>query len=177
MGFSRMKNAALALAMAATAGFGHAGVVVSTLDDFSTGFDSAPWNFIGSLDVGRFEFSSGGNILSAKLTGTFGNTLSNSSTEAAVFGDGVEVATCNLFEDCWFGADPLVSFSYTFSLADLALLQDGVFELTVDKRDTGAVHLGSLRLEITNDVPEPVSAALVLAGLAGLGWSRRRRSS
>lgn len=180
MRFSRMKNLAAASALAACASMANAGVVVSTISDFSTSFDSTDWDAIGvTYNVGQFEFSVAGNILGATLTGTFGNALSASTAETFVYGDGVEVAACNLFDDCNLNeTEPPLTWSYTFGVDDLALLQDGVFALTAYKGWIGAVHLGDLRLEITNDVnavPEPVSAALLLAGLAGLGWSRRTR--
>lgn len=181
MRFSGIKRFAAAAALSACATLGHGAVVVSSIDDFSTGFDADEWNsYDVSYNVGRFEFSAAGNILSATLTGTFGNAVSPASTEMTLYGDGIEVASCGMFDECLFNtSEPLLTFSYVFSADDLATLADGSFELSAYKAWIGAVHLGSLRLEIVNDlaseVPEPMSAALLLAGLAGLGWSRRAR--
>lgn len=176
MRFSRMKKSAAAALLAACAAVAQAGVVTSTLADFSTGDDVwSSWPL--SLNVGQFNFSSGGNILSATLSGTFGNGFSSTTTEVLVYGDGVQVAYCSLWDDCATNSEvsPPTAFSYTFTGDELALLQDGMLNLSISKEYDGYVNLGSLTLTLVNDVPEPASAALLLAGLAGLGWSRRTR--
>jgi hypothetical protein len=176
MRFSRMKNLAAAGLLALCTAAAHAGVVTTTLSDFSTGDDVwAQWPL--RLDVGRFSFSNAGNILSATLNGTFGNGFSNTTTEVFVYGDGLEVAYCSLYDDCSTNGEtaPPTAWSYTFAGAELALLRDGALDLSVSKEFAGYVNLGSLSLTLVNDVPEPASAALLLAGLAGLGWSRRAR--
>lgn len=176
MRFSGMKKFAAASVLAAGALAAQAGVVTSTLADFSSADDAWPqWPL--SLNVGQFSFSSPGNILSATLSGTFGNGLSSTTAEVYVFGDGVEMAYCSLWDDCATNSEvsPPTPWSYTFTSDQLALLEDGVLSLTVSKEYDGWVRLGSLTLTLVNDVPEPASAALLLAGLAGLGWSRRAR--
>ncbi|WP_326535531.1 PEP-CTERM sorting domain-containing protein [Pseudorhodoferax sp.] len=176
MRFSRMKKWATAGLLAASAAVSHAGVVTSTLSDFSS--DLGLWNdWPVTLNVGQFNFSSPGNILSATISGTFGNGYSNTTTETFVYGDGIELAYCSLWDDCSTNGEtaPVTAWSYTFTADQLALLQDGRLELTVGKEYLGVVNLGSLTLELVNDVPEPASAALLLAALAGLGWTRRAR--
>lgn len=176
MRFSGMKKFAAVSMLAAGALAAQAGVVTSTLADFSTGDDVyGQWPL--ELNVGQFSFSSPGNILSATLSGTFGNDLSSTTTEVFVYGDGVEMAYCSLWDDCATNSEvsPPTAWSYTFTGEDLALLQDGALSLTVSKEYDGWVRLGGLTLTLVNDVPEPASAALLLAGLAGLGWSRRAR--
>ncbi|MGC3985525.1 MAG: PEP-CTERM sorting domain-containing protein [Pseudorhodoferax sp.] len=171
-----MKKLLAAGLLAAGAASAQAGVVTSTLADFSTGDDVwGSWPL--GLNVGQFNFSTAGNILSATLSGTFGNGFSNTTTEVFVYGDGVEMAYCSLWDDCATNSEvsPPTAFSYTFTGADLALLQDGVLNLSISKEYDGYVNLGSLTLTLVNDVPEPASVALLLAGLAGLGWSRRAR--
>lgn len=176
MRFSRMKKLVAAGLLAAGAAVAQAGVVTSTLADFSTG-DSVWGSWPLSLNVGQFNFSTAGNILSATLSGTFGNGFSSTTTEVYVYGDGVEVGYCSLWDDCSTNSEvsPPTAWSYTFTGAELALLQDGMLNLSVSKEYLGYVNLGSLTLTLVNDVPEPASAALLLAGLAGLGWSRRAR--
>ncbi|WP_245965728.1 PEP-CTERM sorting domain-containing protein [Pseudorhodoferax soli] len=171
-----MKKSAVAGLLAACAVMAQAGVVTSTLGDFSTGDDVwGSWPL--SLNAGQFSFSTAGNILSATLSGTFGNGFSSTTTEVLVYGDGVQVAYCSLWDDCATNSEvsPPTAWSYTFTGAELALLQDGALNLSVSKEYDGYVNLGSLVLTVVNDVPEPASAALLLAGLAGLGWSRRAR--
>lgn len=176
MRFSRMKKWAAAGALTACAAVAQAGVVTSTLTDF-TSTDAVWSDWPVSLNVGQFNFSSAGNILSATISGTFGNGFSNTTTETVVFGDGVELAYCGLWDDCSTNSEvsPPTAWTYTFTAQELALLEDGALALTVSKEFTGYVNLGSLTLTLVNDVPEPASAALLLAGLAGLGWSRRAR--
>lgn len=178
MRFSRMKKWAAAGLLGACAAMAQAGVVTSTLADVSTG-DGVWGDWPLSLNVGQFNFSPVGNILAATISGTFGNGFSNTSTEVFVYGDGVEVAYCALWDDCSTNSEvsPPTAWSYTFTGAELALLQDGALNLSISKEYDGYVNLGSLTLTLVNDVPEPASAALLLAGLAGLGWSRRARRS
>ncbi|KQP49921.1 hypothetical protein ASF44_04965 [Pseudorhodoferax sp. Leaf274] len=171
-----MKKLAAAGLLAAGAVVAQAGVVTSTLADFSSP-DSVWSSWPLSLNVGQFNFSTGGNIISATLSGTFGNGFSSTTTEVLIYGDGVEVAYCSLWDDCSNNSEvsPPTAWSYSFTGAELALLQDGALDLSVSKEYLGYVNLGSLTLTLVNDVPEPASAALLLAGLAGLGWSRRAR--
>lgn len=176
MRFSRMKKSAVAALLAAGAALAQAGVVTSTLADFSTGDDVwTEWPL--SLNVGQFNFSNAGNILSATISGTFGNGFSNTTTEVFVYGDGIEVAYCSLWDDCSTNGEtaPVTAWSYTFTADQLAQLEDGALQLSISKEYLGYVNLGSLTLELVNDVPEPATTALLLTGLAGLGWARRTR--
>ena len=89
-----------------------------------------------------------------------------------------------MYDDCSTNGEtaPFTDWSYTFSALELGVLADGVLNITAFKDYLGYVNLGSLMLTLTTEdvageVPEPGSAALMLAGIAGLGLSLRRRRS
>ncbi|KQP12659.1 PEP-CTERM sorting domain-containing protein [Pseudorhodoferax sp. Leaf267] len=169
-------KAAVAGLLWACASVGQAALVTQTLPDYSS--SDAVWKESLVLNVGTFDFSNVGNIVSATLRGTFGNAFSNTSTESRILADGIEAASCSVWDNCYSLSelDEPEAFSYTFSVADLALLSDGLLAISIDKTYEGYVNLGGLTLELDiAEVPEPASAALMLAGLAGLGWSLRRR--
>lgn len=172
------KSAAIGL-LWACASIGQAGVVSHSLPDYTSSV--AAWDSQSFQDnVGTFSFGNIGKIISATISGTFGNGYSNTTTETFVYGDGVEVAYCSLWDDCATNGEmsPPTAWSYTFTADQLALFSDGFLGLSISKEWIGQVNLGSLTLElnVANNIPEPGTTTLLLAGLAGLAWAQRRRN-
>ena len=116
-------------------------------------------------------------ILSATVSGSFGNSQSTTSATTPVIVDGIQVAFC---DDGSFGGPNTgcqgFSWSFPFASANFSLLADGSALLTGDFiTGLGAVRLGPTTLSITTGViPEPSAAALLGLGLLGLrAFSRR----
>jgi hypothetical protein len=140
--------------------------------------ETAPYP-LPSVEVGSFSFAipPGSVIVSASLSGTFGNSVVGNSAGVNVFFDGVPVASCAPYASCW-DPDTVIAEVWTYALApgDLALLADGVGVLTAVQTNEFVIRLGVTTLTIeTRAVPLPAALPLFFAGAAALGLAARRR--
>jgi hypothetical protein len=154
---------------------------------FYDGGDTLP---PASTSIGTFDFTipTGENVISATISGTFGdvNIPGTALTDLFVLGGTIEAGECDLnpdgsFPPCAAGTDDgsLVSWSYTFSSQDLnnlaADFSAGSIDLTaVQNSPFGAIVVGDPTLDI-QVTPEPASIFTLAGGLLACAAFRRRK--
>lgn len=105
------------------------------------------------VQVGTFSFAQelqGVAIGSATISGTFGNSTVPHSAAVDLFLDGIRIGST-----AEFSRGPLVPWARTISGPELAVLQDGVAELTAIQNSDVAIRLGMTRLQITTSATPP----------------------
>ncbi len=166
--------------VAATPVAAAAATVVATVPEFSGASfpETAPYP-LPAVTVGTLNFviPPGSAIVSATLSGTFGNSVIGNSAGVNVYFDGVPVATCAPKASCW---DPFTVvrevWNFSFAPGDLGLLADGIGYLTAVQTNEISIQLGVTTLTIeTRAVPLPAALPLFFAGVAALGLVARRR--
>jgi len=171
------------------ASFAHADIIVAptfdpsnqaappdTTDYEGNFFDgsSAPYD----ITIGTFNFTipAGEHVVDATISGTFGDVNSSTTALTDLFVDGgsIQVAACDdPTAACATGGSP-VSWSYTFTNAQLGDLTGGSLDFTAVQKSFGAVIVGAPSLDI-QAVPEPSSVSILAGGLlACLAWRRRK---
>ena len=127
------------------------------------------------VTVGTFNYiiPVGDTIVSAVISGTTGNSESNSSAPVDVNLDGLFVGQCIPFSPCFFGPANPIPWSYTFAPSEFSLLSDGTAELTAVQTFWFVIQLGQTTLQIetqsgSTSMPEPSTILLLGSGLVGL---------
>jgi hypothetical protein len=154
--------------------------VTATLPEVNFEFDGP---YPSALqDAGSFSYAPPGTVTSATISGTFGNSQSQSSAPTRVFLNGVLVAQCGEDASC---TESPQAWSFAIPSSMFGDLQAGTADLTFIQDDTFEVRLGSLTLTLNEVALAPVDvpglqprwlAALIgLMAIAGLiaVWRRR----
>lgn len=129
----------------------------------------SPEQLVGSFD---YIIPAGEQIVSAKLTGSFGNSSYPNSAAVDLSLDGLLVAQCRFLDVCWTSWQR-TPWSYVFS--DFSLLSDGHAELSSTQTSEFTTRLGATTLSIET-APTAVPGPLASLGAAlALGFSRRLR--
>jgi hypothetical protein len=115
-------------------------------------------------------------IVSASLSGTFGNSIFSNSAAVDVYLDSLQVAKC-LFQSTCRTSQSLTPWSYLFAPGDFSLFADGTADLTSIQTAEAITRLGPTTLTIETaptsaSVPGPLPA---LGAAATFGFSRKLR--
>jgi hypothetical protein len=160
--------ALLALEAVLSSSRAQAAIITSTLPEFSGElFDESTPFPLPSVTVGTFSYiiPSGEQIVSASISGTFGNSDVPNSSGLNLLLDGLQVAQCVRFADCYSNQMP-EQFNFTFSPVDLSLLKDGSALVTAIQTSESIIRLGSTTLTLKT-VPEPLT---ILGSLTAGGF-------
>ena len=154
--------------------------ITLTLPEFN-----GPWQPDGPypaspVNVGTFSFAIpyGQHIVSAVLTGSFGNSEVVNTSGVDLYGDGVRIAQCLENDICDTATDGTTPFQYSFNSASFGLFTDGSFAVTAVQTSPKEIRLGAETLTLETEcssVPEPASFALLAAGLLLPLWRFRRK--
>lgn len=182
------KQFSLAVAGAALVGLGTlchtdeatAATLTYTVPEYN--FDGSPpfptpQNLVG---IFSYTISSNENITSAVISGTFGNSVFASSAGVDVYLDGLLIAQCFEFDNCWNSPSP-ESWSFTFDNSHFSLLEDGEARLTASQTSEFVARLGITTLTIETktitdpptSIPEPTTLVGLLGAVVGLSSLRK----
>jgi hypothetical protein len=185
--FNSLKPYFLGLAMlAASLATANAGTITVSLPEFSGAFlDNSATYPQPSVLIGTFSYlaiPAGVNILSATVSGTFGNSSVNSTALENLFVGGVQVASCSSTGNvCFNPASPFddpAAWSYTFTPAQYAMLRTGSVNFTVVQTAAFQVQEGITTLTINTSgaaTPEPSTILLASTALLAIAFRRYRK--
>ncbi len=170
-----MKKIALGSALVlvlALAGIATAGTICLTLPEFSSDYH-AEGDYYDPYIVGAFTFDlTGYYIVSATISGQWGNSEAYTTAHNLLFVDGLQVASTYDYDpDPYFNGPTL--WSYVFS--DFSTLEDGEAVFSTVQLTQYYVRLGETTLCIeTTPIPVPPAVVLMGTGLVALLGARRR---
>lgn len=174
----RFKSLIRASCLAATvlaASASQAGTFSSKLPAFDGAGNTGVTETIGTF---LLTLTPGESVVSATISGFFGNVNSSSTAAQEIYADGIKVATCAYKAACWSNLDDPIPWSYTFAADQFGIFADGKVVLTDKQTNCCVIHLDETTLSgITAAVPEPETYALMLGGLGALAWVSRRRAA
>lgn len=125
--------------------------ITTTIPEFNgiyhAGGDPYP---LPAVPVGTFSYTipPGERVVSATLSGTFGNSSIPNSAAVQVLADGLQVAECLYQDTCWTSPSP-TAWDFIIPSSDLTKLQDGSLVLTAVQTSEYTIRLGEAVLTIT----------------------------
>lgn len=155
--------------------YAEAATITQTLPEFDFDGESPFPNTPQTIGTYSFSIPTGEQIVSAVISGTFGNSSFPNTAPVQVFLDGLNVATCsNSSEPCYFSQTP-TAWSFTFNSSQFALLSDGIGVLTSIQTDQFVTRLGETTLTIETAPTTPIPTPALLPGLIGMGVAALRK--
>lgn len=153
-----------------------AATITSTLPEFNGDrYDVGPFPM---LTIGTFNFviPDGEKIVSAKITGQWGNSVAKTTAHNIMYLKKTELADSRDFSEDPYGLSSYTPWSYEFNSEEFGILSNGSATLFSKMESKYRVRLAPTTLEITTaPVPEPSSMVLGIMGLGSMLGFRRRK--
>ena len=155
-------------------------MITETIGEYS----SPEWTgVVTEYAVGDFSYDlTGLDIVSASISGQWGNSLVSHSAHNEMWIDGVLLANTHDYTPDPY--DNPVAWNYTFDVSEFDVLADGLASLSTIQTSEVKVRLAPTTLTIQTTVqttiqtqPVPVPGAFALTGIGAslVGWMRRRK--
>jgi len=157
-----------------------AAIITSTVPEYNGPYPVTGPFPLAPVTVGTFSYTipAGEDIVSATISGTFGNSVYPNSSGVDVYANSILVASCpqwpTFLSPCNDASTP-TSWSFTFPSSDFSALTSGSVDLTAVQTSQVEIRLGQTTLALTA-TPEPGTLSLVgpLMGVLALGVRTRR---
>ncbi len=137
--------------------------ITTTLPEFNGPYNPTGPYPLPAVTVGSFTYTipAGEHIITAVITGSFGNSFFPDTAGVDVFAGGVMIARCVQLTACDTTLVAPSPFTYTFSPANLSLLTPGFLAVSAVQTGGNYIRLSQLKLTIVTDGVGPTGLRFV----------------